>query len=265
MSYVKPPFSWSGGKRKLLPHILSQIPYRIRNFYSPFLGGGALEIAVLQTATVEGDVFLSDVNPRLIQQWKFIRDSVSAVLEDLEWHDLECDFEQVKADYNAGLQLPGSFIYLVQKCFSAKYRENSDGTFNGTFASDGGKPLPSEVQLKELADLLRLTVLRSGSWTWLLEQEIGEGDVIFCDPPYVGTAVNYAKDGWSPEEQEHLIRSMEYWAFCGAVCLLTETDAVLETLRYLGTRFDYEAVKKVHTICGLSNENTTEVVVRIFG
>jgi DNA adenine methylase len=266
MKYITPPFNWSGGKRKLIPHILPLMPYRVNNFYSPFLGGGATEIAVLQSTIIEGDVFFSDVNPRLIRQWLFIRDAVSDVIDDLYYHDLEGDFEQVKADYNDGIQLPGSFIYLLQKCFSSKYRENEDGTFNGTWASDGGKPLPSPEKLHKLADLIRLVNFVAKGWTWLLSQNIGEGDLVFVDPPYIGTAVNYAKDGWKSVELHHLLHTLAYWASRGATCILTETEAVLATLDECGIDYDYEAVEKKHKIVGNSDAgDTIEVVVQIFG
>lgn len=266
MSWIKPPFSWSGGKRKLLDHILPLIPHRMRNFYSPFLGGGAVEIAVLQSSVIDGSVVLSDVNPKLIQQWEFIQKDPKAVSDDLELHELEGDFYEVKDAYNAGIQLPGSFIYLLQKCFSSKYRENTDGGFNGTKAHDGGKPLPSPEQLWALSEHIRLVELRCTDWTWLTGEQIGFGDVIFADPPYVGTAVNYAKGSWIPEELHHLLHCLSQWASEGATCILTETDAILPILDACGTSYSYEAVPKKHKIAGHSDAgDTIEVVVQIFG
>lgn len=37
-SFVK----WAGGKRQLLPEIKRYLPSKIKNYYEPFVGGGAV-------------------------------------------------------------------------------------------------------------------------------------------------------------------------------------------------------------------------------
>ena len=39
---VKPFVKWAGGKRQLLPEIKRYLPSKIKNYYEPFVGGGAV-------------------------------------------------------------------------------------------------------------------------------------------------------------------------------------------------------------------------------
>ena len=37
---AKPFVKWVGGKRSLLPELLSRVPAEFKNYYEPFVGGG---------------------------------------------------------------------------------------------------------------------------------------------------------------------------------------------------------------------------------
>ena len=39
---VKPFVKWAGGKRQLLPEIKRYLPSKIKNYYEPFVGEGAV-------------------------------------------------------------------------------------------------------------------------------------------------------------------------------------------------------------------------------
>lgn len=39
---VKPFVKWAGGKRQLLPEIKRYLPSKIKDYYEPFVGGGAV-------------------------------------------------------------------------------------------------------------------------------------------------------------------------------------------------------------------------------
>lgn len=43
---AKPFVKWVGGKRSLLPELLSRVPKDFTNYYEPFVGGGALFFAL---------------------------------------------------------------------------------------------------------------------------------------------------------------------------------------------------------------------------
>jgi DNA adenine methylase len=42
----RPFLKWAGGKRQILPAILKRLPRRMGTFYEPFVGGGAVFLAL---------------------------------------------------------------------------------------------------------------------------------------------------------------------------------------------------------------------------
>ena len=71
---MKPLLKWVGGKTQLLDDILPLFPKNIRTYHEPFVGGGAVLLAVLSDPTIRVQrVRASDLNHHLIQFYKDIQ------------------------------------------------------------------------------------------------------------------------------------------------------------------------------------------------
>ena len=70
---IKPFIRWAGGKSRLLPRILPHVPYEIRDYYEPFLGGGAVFLACC-APRISGCAHLADLNEHLVAAWVAMRD-----------------------------------------------------------------------------------------------------------------------------------------------------------------------------------------------
>src|SRR5256885_14573056 len=81
---IKPFIRWAGGKSRLLPHILPHVPTSIRNYYEPFLGGGAVFLAC--AARVSGRAILADLNEHLVAAWVAMRDHEAELRPLLDWY-----------------------------------------------------------------------------------------------------------------------------------------------------------------------------------
>lgn len=53
MNNAKPFVKWVGGKRSLLPELLKRLPAKFRNYYEPFVGGGALFFALKSEGRID--------------------------------------------------------------------------------------------------------------------------------------------------------------------------------------------------------------------
>lgn len=70
---IGPAFRWPGGKTRQLGRLLKEVPtVPAKYLVSPFIGGGALELKLLQRWELVGGTF-SDLNPVLINAWHFLR------------------------------------------------------------------------------------------------------------------------------------------------------------------------------------------------
>ena len=83
-----PILKWAGGKRSLIPNILTLLPsdYRDRTYHEPFFGGGALFFKI-------GPKFgsINDINHRLINFYKVFRDKPGEIIANARQykHDKE--------------------------------------------------------------------------------------------------------------------------------------------------------------------------------
>ena len=88
---AKPFLKWVGGKRQLLSQFENLYPTelkqrKIKNYYEPFVGGGAVFFDVAQNYEVE-NAFLYDINDELILSYKVIQKDVHKLLEFLHKYD----------------------------------------------------------------------------------------------------------------------------------------------------------------------------------
>lgn len=73
---VKPFVKWAGGKRQLLSEIKSNLPkVPIKHFYEPFVGGGAVFLAMQYPHTT-----INDFNTELANTYEVVRDQVDELI-----------------------------------------------------------------------------------------------------------------------------------------------------------------------------------------
>ncbi|MEZ5418839.1 MAG: Dam family site-specific DNA-(adenine-N6)-methyltransferase [Vicinamibacterales bacterium] len=125
---ARPFLKWAGGKRQLLPVLRQYYPAAIQRYLEPFMGSGAVFFDLRASGRLEGrPVLLSDENPDLVGCYFRVRDSVDAVLAELE---------RLAAGHAAGER---TFYYEVR-----------DGHFNparAAWLAAGGDPAAYPVPL----------------------------------------------------------------------------------------------------------------------
>lgn len=76
---LSPIIKWAGGKEKELRYILPNLPGGVRNYYEPFVGGGAVFFAVDRPA-----MYINDKAPELITLYNMIRENNRDFFQTLE-------------------------------------------------------------------------------------------------------------------------------------------------------------------------------------
>ena len=69
---MKPFLKWVGGKTQIIDKIIDKIPDSI-NYHEPFLGGGSVLLAVLESGKISGTIHASDTNIHLVYLYKDIQ------------------------------------------------------------------------------------------------------------------------------------------------------------------------------------------------
>ena len=120
-----------GGKTKLLPELLARVPTKYGRYYEPFIGGGALFLALMPEAATIGDM-----NGDLVSTYDVISTNVEPLIHRLEkmraryladgekyyyevrtlWNDFEFEDDAVGR--------AAAFIFLNKTCFNGLWRVN---------------------------------------------------------------------------------------------------------------------------------------------
>lgn len=231
---MRPFLRWAGGKRWLASSGSTTFPETER-YIEPFLGGGAIFFS--QNAS---NALLSDLNPYLINAYRWMRDDPVGLFQGLQAH---FDRHTSAFYYSVRKQLgyetladAVAFIYLNRACFNGLFRVNLAGKFNvpigtklfalrdcGEFLSWSEKLGTAEIVVADFEAII---------------DRCAEGDFLFVDPPYTvkhngNGFIEYNEKIFSWDDQIRL-----------AACLSRASDRGVE---FLLTNGDHENVRALYS------------------
>lgn len=183
---LKPFIRWAGGKSRLLPRILPYVPSTIKNYYEPFLGGGAVFLACSER--ISGTAHLADLNDHLVAAWLAMRDHQDDLRPLLQWyqtHDSKDFYYEVRATVPPGLvERAARFLYLNGVSWNHLWRENSKtGAMNVPWGDRRFRGV-SEDTMQIVASVLEGAEIVSGDFRDVLVG-VQPGDFVYLDPPYL--------------------------------------------------------------------------------
>lgn len=240
---LRPFLRWAGGKRRIVPSLLRFFPPgfdgRARRFFEPFVGGGALAIALGDPAHpyyVPGEnLFINDANPDLILAYKALRDHMEELVEHLARLAVKKDraaYEKVRNSMPTGtVPRAARFIYLNKTCFNGLWRVNARGAFNVPFGRLKNPTIYDEQNLHALNRRLQCATITCEDFEVAVEAA-REGDLVYFDPPYIPLTLTssfsqYAKEGFRLEDQHRLASLIGELTARGVQVLLSNSSTPL--------------------------------------
>jgi DNA adenine methylase len=211
---TKPVLKWAGGKRKLAPRIVAQLPERIHTYFEPFLGSAAVFFHLAATDRFEHAV-LADSNGALMDVYVALKkdvDRLLRVLEQKRYRALgEEEYYSVRALDPAKLdcfERAARTIYLNKTGYNGLYRQNRSGQFNVPFGRYKKPTIYKEATLRAAAAALGKAKLVVADFEKVVANA-GPGDAVYFDPPYVPVSrtayfTSYAKEAFGEREHERL-------------------------------------------------------------
>jgi DNA adenine methylase len=178
----RPLLRWAGGKRWLLPTVSALIgSTEIHNYHEPFVGGAAVFFGL----NLGSKAYLSDLNVRLIDTYKQVRDDPEGVWRYLRRYrnTEDCYYSARAANPTSPLSRAARFIFLNHASFNGIYRVNLAGKYNVPYGYRKFYNPPRLDDLRRASANLRSAILSSGDFSIALESA-GPGDLVFLDPPY---------------------------------------------------------------------------------
>ena len=256
---MRPLLKWAGGKRQLLPALEQYYPATFRRYLEPFLGSGAVFFHLASTGVLDSRaVILSDVNTDLIGCYTVVRDRTEAVIKALQSlerehrrHGDECYYDVRDRRFNpsraklmtesAGngklaatrysADLAAMLIFLNRTGFNGLFRLNRVGAFNVPAGRYRDPKICDGDHVREIAKVLQrpgVAIEHRGFEDAL--DDAGEGDFVYCDPPYAplsrtSSFANYTAAGFATLDQQRLTDAVVRACHRGARIVVSNSSA----------------------------------------
>jgi DNA adenine methylase len=243
---ARPFLKWAGGKGQLLPQLAPLLPdwSRVRRYFEPFLGGGAVYFHV-RPLLGRGKAVLADSNASLIETFAAVRDHVDELITALAAHrreHSEAYFYRVREADPAALpsdwDRAARFIYLNKTCFNGLHRVNSRGLFNVPFGRYANPGILDEAALRGCSAALRHTDLRVANFE-AVTRTARAGDFIYFDPPYdpltkTAAFTSYTRKLFGEDDQARLADVFRKLGGRGCLVMLSNSDTPFIRRLYRG-------------------------------
>ena len=274
---VSPLLKWAGGKRHIAELLAGFLPanWRSGKYYEPFVGGGAMFLHLQPR-----QAYLSDLNPRLVGFYRFVKDSPKALLSSINQLCDEFDiassaaksevFYEMRSRFNKSDPQEiesASLLYALNKlCFNGLYRENSKGLFNVPFGHKKRFPPVGERDFLAVSKLLSTAELRTCDFSVAVETS-APGDFVYFDPPYIPLNVTssftaYSSAGFGIEHQRRLAELMQALAVRGVRAMCSNSDSVLTREVYSSFHVDVIQAPRMVSASSDGRKLVNELVIR---
>lgn len=202
---------WAGGKRRDLKHIIPNIP-KGKRLVEPFCGGFSLSLNLSNDS-----YWLNDLNKDLIELLEHIKSDTKSFIDEAKYLfirdnntksiylDLRSEFNEAKS----GCRKSALFLYLNRHCFNGLCRYNKKGIFNVPFGDIKTPYFPEKEILFFSSMCSKKDVLLTNLSFELVFDMLVEGDIVYCDPPYLpltdtANFTSYEKNGFYFHNHEKL-------------------------------------------------------------
>jgi DNA adenine methylase len=278
---MKPFIKSAGGKTKMLPQLLSQLPAKIETYVEPFVGGGALFFALAEQKRFKKAI-LNDTNAELINAYVCVWRSLPALLVQLSRHRYEeAYYYQVREDFNTyvfskygnarsrsvngDVAQAARFIYLNKTCFNGLWRVNSDGFFNVPFGTYKNPTICDVDNLREVSNMLKSIDVSFCNYDFVgtvAADKLGKKDVVYCDPPYDDVSMKKTKS--FTKYGKHDFRWIDQEALAEWPCWTMVTNADTKRIRklYRGHSIEVVGMRRNVNSVAANRGKVNELIIR---
>ncbi len=254
---IAPFVKWAGGKRQLLPQIKERMPKNYKNYYEPFVGGGAVTFELLPE-----NALINDINKSLINAYRQICYEPEAFLKVIHkldsemWEDGKEYYYSIREHYNNKMmkeeydvELAAMFVFINKHCFNGLYRVNGKGLFNVPY-NNSRKASVEDAMIMEVSKYLKNVTILEGDFEKACTNA-AKGDFVFIDSPYAplnpSSFESYTKEGFDIESHRRLAKLFDDLTARGCYCMLTNhnTELINELYGNKGYKIDVVSVKRL--------------------
>ncbi|MCV3212920.1 DNA adenine methylase [Plectonema radiosum NIES-515] len=248
----RPFLKWAGGKSKLIKQYLTHLPSQTtyKNYYEPFLGGGALFFHLQPSNGI-----LTDINAELITTYRCVKDHIQELIFLLKEHESKHSrdyYYSVRANPGkTDLEKAARLIYLNKTCFNGLYRVNSQNKFNVPLGKYKNPNICPENLLIAASEALEGAEIKQANFTEILNHATTSDDFVYFDPPYYPISetsyfTSYTNYSFKENQQIQLRDICLTLSERGVKVMLSNSDC--EFIRNLYTDFNIHTISAARSI-----------------
>ena len=231
MDRIVPFVNWAGGKSQLIRELALYFPKKqeFHRYIEPFVGGGAVFLALQPTQAI-----LGDSNEELINCYKALRDDVESLIQLLSQNVRNKEYYyKIRQQDPKGMDpvaRAARLIYLNKTCYNGIYRVNLRGQFNVPYGDRKAK-IYDGTNMRQISLLLKTVELVAESYENTL-QRAETGDFVYLDPPYhplskTANFTKYTEEPFGEDDQLKLAKEFERLTELGCKVMLSNSDTDL--------------------------------------
>ncbi|MEH2392355.1 MAG: DNA adenine methylase [Nostoc sp.] len=248
----RPFLKWAGGKSRLIQQYIPYFPKSYKNYYEPFLGGGAVFFYLQPSAAI-----LTDINAELINTYCCVRDDVEELISLLKEHKIRHnkDYYYSVRNNSGGtcVEKAARIIYLNKTCFNGLYRVNSQGKFNVPLGRYENPNICHENLLRLASIALSHAEIQRADFTEVLNHATSSDDFVFFDPPYhpiseTSYFTAYNQNCFSKKDQELLRDTCAELVSRGVKVMVCNSDSEFISKIYTDINFQTYRIKAARSI-----------------
>ena len=264
MEYIKSPMNYTGGKYKILSHIIPSFPQKIHTFVDLFAGGFNVGINVDAET-----IYACDQITYLMELYRFFQSqdvnnllfSIKNIINDFKLSQTNIEgYNSLRLEYNKTKSL---LILFVLTCYSFNHqiRFNSKHEFNTPFGKNRSSFNNSiEKNLVGFCQALhnKKIVFSTCDFRKFDFSILDKNDLVYCDPPYLITTGSY-NDGkrgfkdWTNLEDFDLLNILDSLNDRGVLFALSNVFAhkgqTNEALIKWSKRYNVKYIDKRYSNC----------------
>lgn len=272
-TWQRPFLKWAGGKFSLLPALDRLIPAGKR-LIEPFVGGGS----VFMNSDKHPNFLLADVNADLINLYQMLAVAPEQVVTHARrmfslLNNAE-SYSKLRDEFNsqlmAGPERAAALLFFNRHCYNGLIRYNLDHQFNVGFGKYRNPYFP-EKEIQAFTGMAHNCVFLNAGFRRTLALA-GEGDVVYCDPPYEPLPgkdgfTGYAAGGFKWADQVALAECCVAAYQRGATVVISNSTAprIIELYEQHAFELHHVNARRVISSKGSTRETAVDVVAILRG
>ncbi|WP_437887099.1 Dam family site-specific DNA-(adenine-N6)-methyltransferase [Phytobacter sp. V91] len=272
-TWQRPFLKWAGGKYSLLPELDRLIPAGQR-LIEPFVGGGS----VFMNSVKHASFLLADVNADLINLYQMLAVAPDQVVTHARrmfslLNNAE-SYSKLRDEFNsqlmAGPERAAALLFFNRHCYNGLIRYNLDHQFNVGFGKYRAPYFP-EKEIQAFTGMAHNCVFLNAGYRRTLALA-GEGDVVYCDPPYEpmpGTSgfTGYAAGGFKWDDQIALAECCVAAHQRGATVVISNSTAprIIELYEQHGFELHHVSARRAISSKGSTRQTASDIVATLRG